>query len=477
MPTIIDLGKQIKQQYPQYSDMSDEDVGKKVKMKDPAKYNSFSDISYKQNDIWGENNQNISTIKDNDKSLFDSVSIVDVVKGISKGIGSTAYGMGSLLEKSASKLTGQKTLSQTITGKENLEKPKYLTPQNTPEKVGYYTEQIAEFLAPSNISSKISGAIKVAKLLSKAPSIVKKATPLIGKMATEAGLVGGQTSIQQGELNDTSKVNALIAAAFPALGKIGTEIIGATGKKIQETVIKPSLNDIRNGFKIENISKYNLGGGLKTMLSKTTNKLNELSGQLKNNLKESNELIDLSEVYYDTASELLKNKTKNFGNIKSINRVLNQLADELDEVAPNLKADLLQATNIKRGAGTKGSWVYGSADPDATAVETVYNKFYNKLKIAIEKKGTDKIKTINKQLSELIPIQNAILRRIPIAERNNLLSLTDNVGMFAAVFDPRALALIGAKKLSMSGNFANVLLKANELIKNAPIGIGERLTK
>lgn len=53
MPTIIDLGKQIKQQYPAYSSMSDEEVGRKVKAKDPVKYNSFSDIE-SAGDIWGE---------------------------------------------------------------------------------------------------------------------------------------------------------------------------------------------------------------------------------------------------------------------------------------------------------------------------------------------------------------------------------------------------------------------------------------
>jgi hypothetical protein len=476
MATIIDLGKQIKQQYPAYASMSDEEVGKKLKAKDPTKYGSFTDIKSVQNDIWGDNQQATIQTQPQKKSLFAAGSGVDVLKGAGKGILSSAYGMGSLLEKTSAKIFGQPTLTKVLTGKDEISKPNYIVPQNTAEKLGFGAEKIAEFLAPANVSSKVSNAIKGAKLLTKVPGLIKKATPLIGKMATEAGLVGGQTTVQQGEFNDTAKVSAIIASAFPALGKLGTGILGATGKKIQETVIKPSLADVKNGFKVENVNKYNLGGGLKTMLVKTTNKLNEFSGKLKSSLADSKDVVDLADVYYDTAADLLKDKTKNFGNIKAINRVLTSLADELDNVAPGLKVDLSQATNIKRGAGTKGSWVYGSADPDATAVETVYNAFYHKLKVTIEQKGTPAIKEINKQLSELIPIQNAILRRIPIAERNNLLSLTDNIGLFASVFDPRALALIGAKKLSMSGNFANILLKANELIKNAPV-IGARLIK
>jgi uncharacterized protein YjbI with pentapeptide repeats len=69
-------------------------------------------------------------------------------------------------------------------------------------------------------------------------------------------------------------------------------------------------------------------------------------------------------------------------------------------IGANLKkANLVEATNIKRGSGTKGSWVYGSADQDATAIENVYNTFYNKLKVAIEEKGGEEIRNINKQLT------------------------------------------------------------------------------
>ncbi len=464
MATIIDLGKQIKQQYPTYANLSDEEVGRKVKLKDPIKYSAFTDVGGGSNDIWGDNNipQQTSVEKPQEK--------MGIFKGIAKGIGSTAFGAGQLLGKVVGKITGQEDITA------DKPKPEFLTPQTSQEKVGFYGEQIAEFLMPTNISSKVSGVVKGAKLLSKAPGFIRKTAPLISKMATEAGIVGGQTTLQQGELNDTAKTGAIIAAAFPVLGKATSGILGATGKKIQETVIKPSINDVKNGFKIETINKYNLGGGLKTMLVKTTNKLNELSRNLKSTLGNNKGEIDLADVYYDTAADLLKNKTKNFGNIKAINRVLTNLADELDEVAPGLKADLEQATNIKRGAGTKGSWVYGSADPDSSAVESVYNKFYHKLKVAIEKNGTKEIQEINKKLSELIPVQNALLRRIPIAERNNLLSLTDNIGLFASIFDPRALALIGVKKLSMSGNVGNILVKANALLKKAPL-IGERLTK
>lgn len=404
-------------------------------------------------------------------------------KGVAKGALSSVVGATDLIAK-GQRAFQRLLLPKSLERKFGIDKPaesgelrkiipeEAITPQTPAEKVGFYGEQIAEFLAPGNVAKKVSQVNKLRKI----PGFLGKATRFATRSLAEAGLVGGQTAIQTGEVGDEAKTNAIIAAAFPILTRSAFKLAGVTGKKIQDTVIKPSLSDIKNGFDIKTIQKYNLGGGLKTMLGKTQNKMNTLSRDLKSTLVGSNEVVDLADVYFDTSADLLKNKAKNFGNIKAINRVLGNLSDELDEVVPSLKANLEQATTIKRGAGTKGSWVFGSADPDANAVEAVYTKFYQKLKTAIENKGSSQIQGINKQLSELIPVQSALLKRIPVAERNNLLSLTDSIGLYASVFDPRALALIGAKKLSASGSFANMLLKANNLIKNTPF-IGERLIK
>ncbi|MFA5300664.1 MAG: hypothetical protein WC389_20950 [Lutibacter sp.] len=397
--------------------------------------------------------------------------LISPTVGALKGVASTISGMSELGQR------GLRAITPNFGNKEpEIAKipDKLTTPTNTGEKIGFGMEQIAEFLIPGTTSSKIASATQ--KATTKLPSFLSKTLPMASKMATEAGLAASQTAMQKGQFDDSAKVNAIIAAAFPLVTKIGGKVLEGTGRKIQQSIIKPSISDIKDGFKVENIQKYNLGGSLNAMLTKTASKMNSLSNRLKNVLGASDEIVDLDDIYYQTMESLTSSKAKNFGNNEGINRVLGNLAKEIDSVAPNMKANLDIATNIKRGAGTKGAWVFGSADPDASAVEKVYNTFYNKLKTAIEQKGGDEIKAINKELSDLIPIQNALLRRVPIAERNNLLSLTDNIGMFAAVFDPRALALIGAKKLSMSGNFANMLLKASEINKKIPF-LGKRFIK
>jgi hypothetical protein len=76
------------------------------------------------------------------------------------------------------------------------------------------------------------------------------------------------------------------------------------------------------------------------------------------------------------------------------------------------------------------------------------------------------VKELNKQMSELIPISNAALRRLPVEQRNNMIGLTDSIGLFSSIFDPKALALIGANKLARSGKFGEFLMKVAESTNN-----------
>ena len=152
----------------------------------------------------------------------------------------------------------------------------------------------------------------------------------------------------------------------------------------------------------------------------------------------------------------------------------NQLLPEIKEQAGQRGVvGLLKATDIKRGAGTKGSWAYNRPEPDANAIEKVYTTFYNKLKIAIEKNAPQGVKEINKKMSDLIPISNAALRRLPVEQRNNIISLTDSIGLFSSMFDPRSLALIGANRLSKSGKFGQFLVNLAE--RTPKTGIGQRI--
>lgn len=354
-------------------------------------------------------------------------------------------------------------------------------PINQEESLGYGVEKIAEFILPSG---QVNAVSKAGQGLIKGAGIVSKLARGGVKAGTEALSSGAISTVQEGEINDAVKTNAIIGGLFSAGGSIAGEAIDLTGKalkkggeKIQTAVIKPSRADELDGFKIENIKKYNLGGSNEQVLAKSSIKLNDLSEQLKKKLKSSNVSLNLNNIYEETVNALSGGKAKNFGNIKGTDRVLQALKSEIEEVAgPNGLVSVPDAQLVKQGAGTKGSWVFGSADPDASAVEKVYNTFYNRLKNRIEDVSPKEVAEINKQISELIPIQKAVIRRIPVENRNAVIGFNEGLALFGSVFNPKALALIGASKLSKSGKFGSFLVNVSDKIKAPRDGaIGQRV--
>lgn len=384
-----------------------------------------------------------------------------------KGVGSTLSGMSSLGQRGLEKTVGA-GLRKFGIGDEaprqtagEIAKERFFTPKGQFQKGAFAAEQLGEFVAPSGAMAKLT-----------------KGKGLIRRTLAESGYFGGVSAAQEGEIGEKAKTDAIIGAMFPLGGsvykKFGKGII-KTGEKIQQSVIRPSGKDIKDGFKIKNVSKYNLGGSLGETLAKTNLRMNQLSKQLKDKIKSSDKTINLDNVYKKTLVKMLKKPSISFGDIGSTKRILKSLKKEIEEAGGKSgTVNLVEAQAIKRGAGSKGAWVFGMADKDSRAVEKVYTTFYHYLKKDIEKTAPKGIRGINKQLSELIPINNAVIRRMPVAERNNALSLTDSIGLYATVFDPRAIAAVGLNKLSKSGKFANILTKAGERMSKPTSAFGRR---
>lgn len=256
-----------------------------------------------------------------------------------------------------------------------------------------------------------------------------------------------------------------IGAPADAIG----EGIYKVGAKIQDNALRPSQIDIKDGFKMENVLKYDVGGSSADIIAKTNSRMNVLSEQLTEVLaRQANKpVVDLNAVYKDTARRLSNSRASEFGQNTRISSALKQLKAEIKNVAGPGKVDLPTAQTIKRASGLQGAWKYNAPDPDSLASETVYNAFYSTLKNRIEDASgfADEVKAINRQLSELIPIHNAAVRRLPIEQRNALISLTDAIGLYASIGDPQALLLVGINKASKSGRVGNALMKAGQSIK------------
>lgn len=415
----------------------------------------------------------------------------NLAAGVAKGVGSTIRGAGQLGSQIGTVLNLPGQIAEYATdGRIKAEmgsdiyKPdtavgqkvsEALDPKGRAQEIGFLTEQIAEFLIPS---------AKIAKL--------SRGKSLIERSVVESSVLAGQTAVQQGEINDEVKTNAIIGALFPPVGatlKAGVKALAPSlvkaGEAIEFKLIKPTARDIEGGFDVKNVTKYGVGGSLNQSLAKTekaiTERVEKLN-QVNQKIKGQRVAVDINRAVTQTIEDLSKSKMKNFGDLTSIENVLTKLNNEvIQTVGRNGMADFVEAQLIKQAAGRKGAWTFGFVDPDGKATEVVYSVFYRNLnkqmREVAEASGNREYVTLNKELSEIIPIQNALIRRSPVAQRQNAISLTDTIQLSAAMFNPKLLALYGLDKLARSGNVAEFLVKAGQSLKakEPTTAIGERV--
>lgn len=329
--------------------------------------------------------------------------------------------------------------------------------------------------SPLQVGADVArGALSVAGLKLPIASSILGKTAQFGALG--AGGAGASTIAEGGTTEEalaSAKKGALIGGviggglglAEKGLTKL-SGLLGKTGDKIQFSVIKPSQADIKDGFSIDTVKKYNLGGSLKSTFEKTDKTLDTLSKQLNQKLESSNASLDLNKVYENTTKRLLGNKLESFGSNAQMEGAIEKLRNEIVAISgENGIVSIPEAQLVKRASGHFGAWSYGVPTPEATASQKVYNIFYNELKTAIEKNSPEGIKSINKEISKLIPIMNALIRRIPVAERNNALSLTDIISLTGATLDPRALSISLLNLASKSGAVGSALSKTPDLGK------------
>lgn len=340
------------------------------------------------------------------------------------------------------------------------------------------------------------GTAGVGKSLLK--SELKKA--IIGGVktgATMGALGAGGRSLQENESLGNVALNTAVgtgvgAALGAGLGVAGvglksvmTPLSTVTQKiapalesmagKIETTVLKPTKVDFQNGFKAENVLKHDLGGTVKDTIEKATAKLKDLRQQATALRSGTTEVVNLSDIVKQTADDIANNKIGGFGVNRKMENAFADFVKELEYISPNGKLTVPQAQEVKEALGTFGSWLYGAKDLDATAQERVANILYSKVKTAIEKNSPKELGEINKQMSEIIPIKNAAIRRLPIEERNNTIGLGDIISAGVALQNPTGWGLMIANQLQKSGKFAQALYKGAGTLSTKATNLQKKL--
>lgn len=257
--------------------------------------------------------------------------------GAGKGIVNTAAGIGQLGLKANESLANDPIANQTLLGKgaqasnamvnfmknipgldikQNLRDAKRIfAPRGTAQKVGFGAEQIGEFLVPT---TKVVQAEKGARALiegaKQIPRFIKPAANVLSRAGIEGVSSASVATLQNGEINDEVKLAGMISAMFPVAGaalKQTARTLGLGARKLGEgivnTVIKPSIRDVKDGFKIENLAKYNIGGSLKKSLTQVQTILNDQSAKLSQALGSSDQKFNILESV-GKLEKLLNNK-------------------------------------------------------------------------------------------------------------------------------------------------------------------------
>lgn len=331
------------------------------------------------------------------------------------------------------------------------------TPNTPDEKVGKVVGDIAQFFAPSSLLNKGKAALRTGQGILDA---------IVGASLEGASAATIQ-SAQQGSTEGWQRTAGVSAGTGLGL-QAALKGAGWLGTRIEHALVKPSTADVKDGFKIANIFRYNLGGSLTQTYDKTQAKLDALTTQLDDVLRRplpggQMPQVDVLQAITDTATELQRNAARTFGQNNAIGNAVTKLLDDpIFQQIQGGKVDVATANKIKQAVGELGAWLHDPsgrvmADPDSRAMEVVANALYARLKTAVEQNAQGPIAAINRQLADIIPIKHAIIRRIPVDQRANVLNLGDLVG-----FSTGAWGLSLANRLLRSGQAANTLVKGGE---------------
>lgn len=247
------------------------------------------------------------------------------------------------------------------------------------------------------------------------------------------------------------------------------------GKRIQNVELRPSQADYRSGFNINNVSKYDVAGSVPEVLDKTQKRI---AGYMQTVDKIAQEYGDPQVVSYKNALDSVKERYLGQGkslNQKAYQDAVDRLGYELDLNNPGWREGNLDSfkngLQTKRLAGIQAAFEHDPIKKLSTPSEDVYNQFYISLKNQLESAAPKEFAEANKAISELIPIQNAALRRIPIETRNNVVSLSDLLGGMSVAIDPKAIPVAILSKVTRNPGAAKLLMSMGK--REAPFIPGE----
>jgi hypothetical protein len=302
----------------------------------------------------------------------------------------------------------------------------------------------SEPIGIGNVKASPRGFVEAALNMAASPSSYLGMG--IGKTALKAvsPALAEQRAMQEGMKAVAKSVEPAKVPLKEGIGNTLQDI----ATRIQNRKIRIGKSEQDMGATREKLGQYNLFGSTKEVLEKTQSQIKDLAGQLKEKINSVEFAPDDPNTRVNIAQALNRAKAKAVEGTRTdriaVNNAAQSAIDELTETygldfkkTPSIanNVDLSEAQLLKQEIGKKGDWLAKggrlSANEDATNKAKFYNVFYDELKKELENKGPEGIKQINKQLSDLIPIDRAASKRLLVEDRNNVIGLEDYLGGLA----------------------------------------------
>jgi hypothetical protein len=347
----------------------------------------------------------------------------DVITTIPRGIAAMATGAGTLAGGGSLSDAGRAAINEFSKNKSD-EKGALGFVQN----VGY---DPATYIPAGKV-------LQGAKFLSKAPTLLKAAV----KTGIEGATQGAASSVYQqaekgkidvGETATQAGIGAglgAITSGVPGLAAKGAgKFLQNSAKRNVNIELRPGQFGANRGFDAENVIKNELVGKPREVAQKSEVLLKDLNAQAKVIGAQSSETVNPVNI----VSELKKgyNRKEDVHNYDKVQAFLTELEETYKKAYPEGDITLSDAMKLRTQVGDKAAFVGARdrggmvADPDADWKEEIFNDIYGKLKDEIHSKGGEELKAINKLQSQIIPVRQVALRRIPISESNNRIGLGD----------------------------------------------------
>jgi hypothetical protein len=359
----------------------------------------------------------------------------EVATGAGKRLLRTGANIGGVIERAASAggLVGGPGYNPQITDetREAAQQLPAVTPQTPLEQFGFTAESIAEFFVPGGAVNRLAAGGKTTM------------TRLMRRVTGEATSAAAVTYAQTLDPRIATLNAATDAALTGSFGVIGA-VAGRGARRAMNNSISPSRIDFADGYDVENIFRHNLqASSVGKMYENADAKIIDLSQDLAAAVsRHGDEQIDIMNLLIDAAGDVRQNLPKHVFTEQQLNRVSNILLEKVSELTETGSVGLVGAQTHKQTVGAMGAWAHNIDDVDMKAMEALANAYYRRLRTAVET-GAPEVRQINRSLSEIIPLRNAMLRRIPAEQKARLFQLGDLIvmsGGAAALFGGAGLA-------------------------------------